>query len=134
MSRTVLGDFPFLLELVSTLVWSDTPYQLVLVNPPFLAVLAAIAIVVGVAMVHAYRNDGLLVTTLLTVAVGVAGIPRLHLEDSLGPVLAVTLVESLALIVWFAGLGIGAFVVGVVDVLYFILCEITIIEKKSPTQ
>nr|WP_264383106.1 hypothetical protein [Halocatena marina] len=103
-------------------------------NPPFLAVLAAIAIVVGVAMVHAYRNDGLLVTTLLTVAVGVAGIPRLHLEDSLGPVLAVTLVESLALIVWFAGLGIGAFVVGVVDVLYFILCEITIIEKKSPTQ
>ncbi|MFC6963252.1 hypothetical protein ACFQL7_04590 [Halocatena marina] len=103
-------------------------------EPPFLAVLAAIAIVVGVAMVHAYRNDGLLVTTLLTVAVRVAGIPGLHLEDSLGPVLAVTLVESLALIVWFAGLGIGAFVVGVVDVLYFILCEITIIEKKSPTQ
>lgn len=80
--------------------------------PSFLAVLASIVIVVGVAMIHAYLNDGLLVTTLLTVAVGVAGIPGLHLADSFDPAIEVTPVESLALIVWFAGLGIGAFVIG----------------------
>lgn len=65
-----------------------------------------------VAMVHAYLNDGLLVTTLLTVAVGVAGIATLRIAASLDPVIAVSPFESLVITLWFAGLGLGAFVIG----------------------
>lgn len=80
--------------------------------PPSLGVFASIVIVVGVAMVHAYLNDGLLVTILLTVAVGVAGIPALQIAGSLDPIIEVTPAESLAITLWFGGLGLGAFVIG----------------------
>jgi hypothetical protein len=82
-------------------------------NPLFyLGVVASFVIVVGVAIVHAYLNDGLLVTTLLTGAVGAAGIPAQQLATRLDPVIAVTPVESLVLTLWFGGLGLGAFVIG----------------------
>jgi hypothetical protein len=80
--------------------------------PVFLIGVASIGIVFGVAVVHAYLNDGLLVTTLMTVAVGVAGVLALQIAASIYSFIELTPSESLGITLEFAALGLGAFVIG----------------------
>lgn len=81
--------------------------------PHFLVIFASIGIVFGVAVVHAYLNDGLLVTTLLTVAVAFGGLLALQIASGVHPVIApVSPILVLGLTLEFACLGLGAFVIG----------------------
>ena len=81
--------------------------------PPFLGVFASIVIVFGVATIHAYLNDGLLVTTLLMVVVGVGGVLALHIASGVHPfIVPVDPPTALGISLEFAGLGLGAFIIG----------------------
>lgn len=75
-------------------------------------IVASIGIVFGVATIHAYLNDGLLVITLLTVAVAFGGLLALQIASVVHPVITVRPLLVLGLTLEFVGLGLGAFVIG----------------------
>lgn len=81
--------------------------------PSFQVLYITIAIAFGVAIVNAYLNDGLLVSTLITGAVGVGGLLAMYIGASLGPVTYSTAPYVPVLIIGiFVGVGVGAFIIG----------------------
>ncbi|RJT04100.1 hypothetical protein [Halococcus sp. IIIV-5B] len=74
-----------------------------------------IVVVLGVATVSAYLNDGVLVSGLITGLFAVGGIVAMHVDAGLGSVsYPVSLATDLRILAIFVGLGVAGFVVGAV--------------------
>ncbi|MFH5800999.1 hypothetical protein [Haladaptatus sp. CMAA 1911] len=80
---------------------------------PFM--IGPVAVVLGVATISAFLNDGLLVSGLITGMFALGGVVAMHIDASLGPVsYPVSLATDIRIIAIFVGLGIGGFVIGAV--------------------
>ena len=78
---------------------------------PFM--IGPVVVVLGVATVSAYLNDGLLVSGLMTGMFALGGVLAMHIDANLGSVsYPVSLATDMRILAIFIGLGVGGFVIG----------------------